>query len=81
VAVPDEVFGERVCAVVSLRGGSLSLAELTAFLAGRGVSKEYFPEYLVVLDELPQSMGGKIAKRELTARLPDLLGEARQLSE
>jgi acyl-CoA synthetase len=76
VAVPDEVFGERVCAVVALRGGSLSLPELVAFLAGRGVGKEYFPEYLVVLDELPLSIGGKIAKSELTARLPELL-EAR----
>jgi acyl-CoA synthetase len=77
VAVPDEVFGERVCAVVSLRDGSssdLSLADLVGFLAGRGVSKEYFPEYLVVLDELPQSIGGKIAKSELRARLPELLG-------
>jgi len=73
VAVPDQVFGERVCAVVALRGGSLSLPELVAFLAGRGVGKEYFPEYLVVLDELPLSIGGKVAKSELRARLPDLL--------
>jgi len=78
VPVKDEVFGERVCAVVSLRAGSasLSLPELVAFLGDEGVSKEYFPEYLVVLDELPQSMGGKIAKADLKARLPELLASA-----
>jgi acyl-CoA synthetase len=73
--VPDPVFGERVCAVVVLRdGASLELPELVAFLAEQGVSKECFPEYLAVVDELPQSMGGKVAKRELRQRLPELLG-------
>jgi acyl-CoA synthetase len=52
------------------------LDELVAFLGAQGVSKEYFPEYLVVLDELPQSMGGKIAKAALKARLPELLAGA-----
>jgi acyl-CoA synthetase len=75
--VPDETFGERVCAVVSLRAShaGLTLAELVAFLAAEGVSKEYLPEYLVVLPELPQSMGGKVAKAELRARLPELLAQ------
>jgi acyl-CoA synthetase len=79
IAVPDPVFGERVCAVVSMRGpgATLTLEELLAFLARRGVGKEYFPEYLLVLDELPQSMGGKIAKNELRARVPGLLANRR----
>lgn len=74
--VPDPVFGERVCVVVSLRAGigSLELPELTSHLEKAGVSKEYFPEYLVVLDELPQSMGGKVDKRALKDQLPELLG-------
>jgi acyl-CoA synthetase len=78
IPVPDPVFGERVCAVVSLRppACSLELAELTGFLAGCGVSKESFPEYLVIVAQLPQSMGGKIDKRELRAQLPGLLDRA-----
>ena len=36
------------------------------------------PEYLLVLDEIPQSMGGKIAKSELRARVPDLLAGQRE---
>lgn len=66
VAIPDEVFGERVCAVVSLIDGmDLTLSELVQHLSARGVSKEIFPEHLVVVDNLPRSSGGKLAKKEL----------------
>ena len=54
VAMPDPIFGERVCVYVELRpGGTLTLEALVAHLDERGVSKEWFPEHLVVLDELP----------------------------
>jgi acyl-CoA synthetase len=43
----------------------LDLDELTAHLADRGVSKEVWPEHLVVVDDLPRASGGKIAKGEL----------------
>jgi acyl-CoA synthetase len=66
VARPDVVFGERVCAFVELRAaGELTLSELTAHLEAQGVAKELWPEYLVVLDALPRSSGGKVAKGEL----------------
>ena len=41
VAMPDPVFGERVCVYVELREGeaALSLDQLIAFLRGRDVSK------------------------------------------
>ncbi|WFR73371.1 class I adenylate-forming enzyme family protein [Prescottella defluvii] len=66
VAVPDPVFGERVCAVVSLLPGrKITLDELTGFMSARGVSKELHPEHLVVVDELPRSSGGKLAKGEI----------------
>ena len=64
--MPDLVLGERVCAYVELRPGmSLTLAELVAHLAERQVSKENFPERLIVLDALPYGSGGKVAKQEL----------------
>jgi len=52
-----------------LRDGydGLTLEDVTAHLAERGVGKELWPERLVVLDELPRSSGGKVAKAELTA--------------
>jgi acyl-CoA synthetase len=75
LAVADPVFGERVGVVVSLRAPAttLDLEGLITFLAERGVSKEYFPEYLVIIEEMPQSIGGKIAKSELKARFAELL--------
>lgn len=68
VAMPDPVFGERVCAYVELVSGrSLSLEQLSGHLAAAGVSKELFPERLIVLDELPRSSGAKVAKGDLRA--------------
>jgi acyl-CoA synthetase len=66
VAMPDEVFGERVCVYAELRpGASLDLEGLAADLERRGVSKEIWPERLIVLPELPRSSGGKLAKQRL----------------
>ncbi len=66
VAAPDPVFGERVAAYVQLApGAELSLDDLKDHLAGRGVSKEWFPEHLFVVDALPRSSGGKVAKGAL----------------
>lgn len=77
VAVPDPVFGERVCAVVSLRPGrALTLADLVEHLSARGVSKELFPEHLVVADALPRSSGGKLAKGEIRALALESVVEA-----
>jgi acyl-CoA synthetase len=66
VAMPDEVFGERVCTYVELvDGGELDLDGLVGHLVERGVSKELLPERLIVLDALPRSSGGKVAKGQL----------------
>ena len=66
VAMPDPVFGERVCLYAELHPGStLDLDGVRAHLAARGVGKELWPEHLVVLDELPRSSGGKVAKGAL----------------
>ncbi len=66
VAWPDPVFGERVCAYVEPRpGAELTLEVLVGHLSSRGVSREWYPERLVVVDELPRSSGGKVAKGDL----------------
>jgi acyl-CoA synthetase len=67
VAMPDPVFGERVCVYVEQRPGSvpLTLDALCDHLAARGVGKELWPERLEVLDALPRSSGGKVAKGDL----------------
>jgi acyl-CoA synthetase len=66
VAEPDPVFGERVVVFVTLRPGrDLDLEGLRAHLRSEGVTKEWWPERLIVLDDLPRASGGKVAKGEL----------------
>jgi acyl-CoA synthetase len=68
VAFPDPVFGERVCAYVELRPqASVTLEELVGHLRDRSVSREWWPEHLVIVDQLPRSSGGKVAKGDLKA--------------
>ena len=71
VPMPDPVFGERVCVYVETgpRTPALSLEALCAHLAARGVSREWFPERLIVVDGLPRAAGGKLAKGALRADL------------
>lgn len=77
VAMPDPVFGERVCLYAELRPGEeLTLEALVAHLGARGTSKELMPERLEVLDALPRASGGKIAKGELRADIRQRLAGA-----
>ncbi|MCV7381741.1 cyclohexanecarboxylate-CoA ligase [Mycobacterium alsense] len=66
VAMPDPVFGERVCVYTELADSqTVDLPQLVDHLLALGVSKELLPERLIVVDELPRSSGGKIAKGQL----------------
>jgi acyl-CoA synthetase len=66
VAIPDPVFGERVCVYVVARPNqTVDLDGIRTHLAARGVTKEWWPEHLVLVEELPRSSGGKVAKGEL----------------
>jgi len=66
VAMPDPVFGEKVCLYTELVAShDLDLPGLVEHLLALGVSKELLPEKLIVADELPRSSGGKIAKGSL----------------
>jgi acyl-CoA synthetase len=74
VAMPDPVFGERVCVFVELkRAATLDLPALVEHLLQQGVSKELLPERLEILDELPRSSGGKIAKGQLRDKIRSTL--------
>ena len=71
VGYPDARLGERACAFVVLRPGTaLSLADVQGYMAECKVAKQYWPERLLVLDDLPRTPSGKIQKfrlRELAA--------------
>ncbi len=73
VGVPDPIFGERLCVVVSVRAGAenMTLRDLTDWLRSRGATREYLPERLVIVDALPTAPGGKIAKGEVRKLVED----------
>jgi len=66
-SMPDPVLGERACAFVVLKKGcTLGFEELIAFLKERKLSVWQLPERLELMEDLPKSAGGKIAKNKLT---------------
>jgi cyclohexanecarboxylate-CoA ligase len=70
VGLPDAARGELACAVVALRdpAAALALADLAAFLRGRGLAAQKLPERLELVGELPRNASGKVLKRELQSR-------------
>lgn len=71
VGYPDERLGERACAFVTLKpGAEITLADVQAYMAACQVAKQYWPERLQVLPQLPCTPSGKIQKfrlREMAA--------------
>ena len=74
VAMPDARLGERACGFVTLRPDhSLTFDDMIAFLEERRMARQYLPEHLEVIDEMPLTPSGKIQKfklREMAAALP-----------
>ncbi len=72
IGVPDERFGEELCAWVTMREGRrpLDAAAVKEFCAGR-ISHYKVPRYVMVVEEFPMTVTGKIRKvamREESAR-------------
>ena len=63
VAMPDARLAERACAFATLKpGATLTLERVKEFLGGEKVAKQYWPERLEVIDEMPRTPSGKIQK-------------------
>jgi acyl-CoA synthetase (AMP-forming)/AMP-acid ligase II len=70
VGYPDELLGERACAVVvPAEGQRPELADLVAYLRERQVASYKLPERLLLVDALPRNAVGKVLKRDLRATL------------
>jgi cyclohexanecarboxylate-CoA ligase len=73
VPVRDDVLGERVALLaVPSDGGRVDLAEITGYLAGVGLSKAKWPEFVYAVEALPQTKVGKLDRvgaRELAGAL------------
>jgi fatty-acyl-CoA synthase len=65
IGVPDERWGEAVCAVVALRPDAKASAdELIAHCRAR-LAKYKTPKYVVFTGSLPRNAAGKVLKRQL----------------
>lgn len=73
VGMPDERLGERGCVFVTLLPDTeLSFAELVGYLKSKELAKQYFPERLEIVKDMPRTPSGKIQKfvlRERAAKL------------
>jgi cyclohexanecarboxylate-CoA ligase len=71
LGLPDPERGERICAVVAARPGHASptLVGLTAWLSDAGLTRQKLPEQVEIVDALPRTELGKIAKNQLRDRL------------
>lgn len=66
VGVPDERLGERACAFIVLKPGrEVGLREVVAFLEEHRVTKQYLPERVEIVGELPRTPSGKVQKFKL----------------
>ena len=72
VGMPDERYGERVCAFVMLReGASLDMSEVARHFESEGVARQKTPERLIEVRDFPRTAVGKVKKFELRERLRD----------
>jgi cyclohexanecarboxylate-CoA ligase len=66
VGIPDARLGERACSfVVAKPGQHFSFEEMIRFLVEQKVARQYMPERLEVVDELPVTPSGKVQKFKL----------------
>lgn len=74
VAMPDPRLGERACAFVVARE-PFTLGGMRMFLDEHKVAKQYWPERLETVAELPRNAVGKVQKFVLRDRLAAVVAE------
>jgi len=66
VGFPDARLGERGCAFIVPRSGStIDLAAVRTYLSDAKMAKQFWPERVEVVAELPRTASGKIQKFKL----------------
>ena len=75
IGVPDARYGEEIMAWVKLREGAAELTadDVRAFAAGR-LAHYKIPRYVLIVDDFPMTVSGKVRKVEMRARSIELLG-------
>lgn len=76
VAVPHERLQETAAAALVMEDGAaaLTLETMRDYLEAKGLAKQYWPERVIVLDELPRTPSGKIQKYLIRKQLLEASG-------
>ncbi|MDQ4008362.1 MAG: AMP-binding protein, partial [Actinomycetota bacterium] len=74
IGVPDEKYGEELCAWVQLREGAepLDAHKVRTFASGK-LAHYKIPRYVLVVDEFPMTVTGKVRKIEMREKSVGLL--------
>ena len=77
IGVPDATYGEELMAWVRVRPGvrDLTAEQVAEFAAGR-LARHKIPRYVVVVDEFPMTVTGKVRKVDMRAQAVEMLGLA-----
>ncbi|MEU4344126.1 AMP-binding protein [Nocardia sp. NPDC023852] len=65
IGVPDEILGERSCAVLVPHGAAPEQPEIARFLTERGIAAYKIPDLIRIADTLPRTAIGKVDKKKL----------------
>ncbi len=66
VGYPDARLGEKACAFVALKPGqTFSIEEMSRYLSEHQVTRQYHPERLEIMEDLPKTPSGKLQKFKL----------------
>ncbi|MDX1434286.1 MAG: AMP-binding protein [Gammaproteobacteria bacterium] len=77
IGVPDEKYGEEVCAWIKLRAGeTATVEEIREFCKG-GIAHFKIPRYVKFVDEFPMTVTGKVQKYVMRERMAEELAGAR----
>ena len=73
VGYPDERLGERACAfVVTKPDQTFDMEALTRHMEASKTARQYWPERLILCEELPKTASGKVQKFKLRERVGEL---------
>ena len=74
IGVPDEKYGEELCAWVIVKDGeSLTVEDVREFCAGR-LAHFKIPRYVTVVEEFPMTVTGKVQKFKMREQSIEQLG-------
>jgi fatty-acyl-CoA synthase len=74
IGVPDDRFGEELCAWIKLRDGEqASIEDMRVFCQGQ-IAHYKIPRYIEFVDSFPMTITGKIQKFVMRQQMKEKLG-------